>query len=93
MQTKINSHEIALTAACLADHFLNKIYDQSGLGYIGSLDVISQWSHEYYKAYYEKQMDWDAFVESVENIYKADCWDDFLYAWGAEKLNNFFKQS
>ncbi len=88
----IDSIEIGMLAACLADNFLNELYERSGKGYITTLDEISAWAHEFYNAYYEKLKDWEAFEESEDNIYKDICWDDFVISWGSDRLKKYLNE-
>ncbi|TAJ47359.1 MAG: hypothetical protein EPO58_15780 [Chitinophagaceae bacterium] len=86
MQPVTDSIEIGMYAACLADNCLNELYEKSGRGYISALDEITAWAHEFYAKYYEKLKDWETFEETEDNIYKAVCWDDFVIAWGIDRL-------
>src|SRR6478735_11089398 len=75
----IDSDEIGMIAACLSDNYLTILYDfcngRNLFGYIGCLSEISDWSHEFYREYYEKMTKWENFEESEENIYNAVGWD------------------
>lgn len=86
MQIVTDSIEIGMYAACLADNCLTELYEKSGKGYISALDEITAWAHEFYAKYYEKLKDWETFEETEDNIYKAVCWDDFVIAWGVDRL-------
>jgi len=93
----VNSDKIGMIAACLTDNFLKPLYDFSNeknyFGYLGSLAEISDWSHEFYNEYYHTLEDWEAFQDSKENVYKAINWNDFLIAWGHERIRQFFDQN
>ena len=89
MKQGIDSMEIAMYAASLADNFMAELYGQSGEGYIAALHTISAWAHEFYQRYYEKLKEWETFEESSDNIYQAICWDDFVIAWGGERLTAY----
>jgi len=84
-----DSIEIGMYAACLSDNWMKELYDKSGIGYIAALDQISSWAHEFYHTYYEKLKDWETFEESTDNIYQASCWDDFVIAWGKDRLSRY----
>lgn len=90
MEQQTDSIEIGLIAACLADNYMEHLYNLSEIGYINALHEISAWSHEFYHAYHEKLKDWETFESSTANIYGSVCWDDFLIAWGAERIRKFF---
>ncbi|MEO8171459.1 MAG: hypothetical protein ABI581_00195 [Sediminibacterium sp.] len=90
MQPVNDSIEIGMYAACLADNWLNELYEKSGKGYISALDEITAWAHEFYNLYYEKLKDWDTFEETTDNIYNAVCWDDFVIEWGKDRLAKYF---
>ena len=92
MEPVTDSVEIGMLAACLADHYLNQLYEKSQIGYIGVLDEISAWAHEFYNKYYQPMKDWEAFEESDANIYKAICWDDFVVAWGQDRFNAYLSK-
>ena len=87
MEPVTDSIEIGMLAACLADHYLEQLYATSQIGYIGVLDELSAWAHEFYHKYYEQMKNWETFEQSEANIYKAICWDDFVVAWGQDRLN------
>lgn len=89
MQPVNDSIEIGMYAACLADNWLNELYENSGKGYIAALDEITAWAHEFYNSYYEKLKDWETFEQSTDNIYQAACWDDFVIAWGKDRLAKY----
>ena len=86
---QIDSIEIGMLAAIFSDNFLKELYEKSGNGYITVVEEISAWAHEFYNLYYLKLKNWDAFSESTDNIYQAVCWDDFVIAWGANRLNKY----
>ncbi len=90
MQPVNDSIEIGMYAACLADNFLNPLYEKSGKGYIAALDEITALAHEFYNSYYEKLKDWETFEPSEDNIYKSVCWDDFVIDWGAVRIEKYF---
>lgn len=92
MQPIKDSIEIGMYAACLADNWLNELYENSGKGYIAALDEITAWAHEFYNSYYEKLKDWETFEESIDNIYHAACWDDFVIAWGKDRLAKYLSE-
>lgn len=88
-----DSIEIGMLAACFADNFMKELYEKSGKGYIDALDEISAWAHEFYHAYYEKLKEWETFEESEDNIFNAVCWDDFVIAWGSDRLKKYFGEN
>lgn len=89
---QIDSIEIGMLAAIFSDTFLNELYEKSGKGYITVVEEISAWAHEFYNLYYLKLKNWDEFSESHDNIYQAICWDDFVIAWGEERLNKYINK-
>ena len=93
----IDSHEIGLIAACLADNFLKPLYDFCSKhnlhGYIGTLNVVSEWAHDFYDIYNEKIADWESFESSGDNIYESIAWDDFVISWGRDLLEKFLKEN
>ena len=93
MEQQTDSVEIGIIAACLADSFLRDIYTRSGRGYIHGLEEISAWAHEFSHAYSERLKDWDSFEGSPANIYASDSWDDFLTAWGTERLKQYLTKN
>lgn len=90
MQPVNDSIEIGMYAACLADNCITELYEKTGKGYIAALDEITAWAHEFYNSYYEKLKDWETFEVSEDNTHKAICWDDFVIAWGKERLTKYF---
>lgn len=94
---KINSDQIGMIAACLTDNFLKPLYNFSNeknyFGYLGSLAEISDWSHEFYDEYGLSLNDWESFQSSGKNIYKSPNWNDFLVAWGTERIREFFARN
>lgn len=93
MQPVNDSIEIGMLAACLADNYLKDLYEKSGIGYIAVLDEISAWAHEFYNSFYEKLKDWETFEDSSDNVYKSLCWDDFVMAWGQERMAKYFAKN
>lgn len=92
MQQANDSIEIGMYAACFADYYLNEVYQKSNNGYIAALDEITAWAHEFYNSYYEKLKDWETFEQGTENIYHAACWDDFVIAWGKDRLAKYLSE-
>lgn len=92
MQQVNDSIEIGMYAACLADNWLSELYEKSGKGYIAVLDEITAWAHEFYHSYYEKLKDWETFEQSTDNTYQAACWDDFVIAWGKDRLAKYLSE-
>jgi len=92
----IDSDEIGMIAACLSDNYLKILYDfcngRNLFGYIGCLSEISDWSHEFYREYYDKMNEWEVFEESDDNIYNAVSWDDFLIEWGFNRFKKFLDE-
>jgi len=92
----IDADEIGMIAACLSDNYLKILYDfcskRNLIGYIGCLSEISDWSHEFYREYYDKMTEWEDFEESDDNIYNAVGWDDFLIEWGYDRIKRFLDE-
>jgi hypothetical protein len=90
---KKQSDEIDHIAISLADHFAKPLYRftdaKSYTEYIEILKEILQWSLEFYVLYHHKLKSWENFEGSQENIYKAISKNEFLIAWGQDKLRKF----
>ena len=90
---KNHSAEIDSIAINLADHFAKPLYHftdaKSYSEYIEILKEILSWSIEFYVQYYHKLNNWEGFVRSHENIYKSADKDEFMIAWGRDKLKKF----
>lgn len=66
----VNTGEIIRISACISDTILKSLYDHVK-SYIDALDIICEWTKEFYAQYYLKMKDWDSFEESVDNIYNS----------------------
>jgi predicted nucleotidyltransferase len=90
---KNHSEEIDKIAISLAVHFAKPLYyftdAKSYSEYIEILKEILQWSLEFYVEYHHKLKSWENFEISQENIYKAVNKNEFLIAWGKDKLKKF----
>jgi hypothetical protein len=90
---KNHSAEIDRIAISLADHFAKPLYHftdaKSYSEYIEILKEILNWSIEFYVQYYHKLNNWDGFARSQDNIYKSADRNEFLIAWGRDKLKKF----
>jgi hypothetical protein len=95
MNTYLKNHsaEIDSIAISLADHFAKPLYHftdaKSYSEYIEILKEILSWSIEFYVQYHHKLKSWESFVRSHENIYNSTDRDDFMIAWGRDKLKKF----
>jgi hypothetical protein len=87
------SDEISIIAVSLADNFAKPLYDfteaKSYSEYIEILKEILNWSREFNEHYHHKLNSWESFVRSQENIYEAVNRNEFLIAWGKDRLKRF----
>jgi len=85
-----------MIATRLADKFLKPLLDfynaKNYSVYIGSLTEIIDWSFEFYNEYHLKLNDWGTFETSSENIYEAANREEFLIAWGNNRIQLFYTQ-
>ena len=92
-----DADQIDKIAVCLADNFVKPLFDfhneKKYQAYVKSLAEILNWSREFYKQYYQKLNDWESFEKSNDNIYNADNRNDFLIAWGCNRIQLFFAQN
>lgn len=90
------SDEISIIAVNLADHFAKPLYDftnaKSYSEYIEILKEILNWSHEFYEHYHHQLNTWESFERSQENTYKAVNRNEFLIAWGEDRLKRFIDE-
>jgi hypothetical protein len=90
---KNHSAEIDSIAISLADHFAKPLYHftdaKSYSEYIEILKEILSWSIEFYVQYHHKLNNWEGFVRSQDNIYKSADRNEFMIAWGRDKLKKF----
>jgi len=92
-----DSGQIDTIAIRLANRFLNPLFDfcnkKNYFIYIGSLAEIMDWSYEFYHQYDHKLRDWEIFESSHENIFNAASKDEFLLAWGSNRIKQFYEQN
>jgi hypothetical protein len=90
---KNHSAEIDSIAISLADHFAKPLYHftdaKSYSEYIEILKEILNWSIEFYVQYHHKLNSWENFARSQDNIYKSVDRNEFMIAWGRDKLKKF----
>ena len=89
--------QIDTIAIRLASKFLNPLFDfcsqKNYFVYIGSLAEIMDWSYEFFYLYDQKLQDWKNFESSNENIFNAESKDEFLLAWGNNRIQQFYEQN
>jgi hypothetical protein len=90
---KNHSAEIDSIAIRMADHFAKPLYlftdAKSYSEYIEILKEILSWSIEFYVQYHHKLNSWESFSGSQDNIYKSVDRNEFMIAWGRDKLKKF----
>ncbi|MEO8769625.1 MAG: hypothetical protein ABI402_06060 [Ferruginibacter sp.] len=88
------NNQISLIATSLAEKFVKPMYEankeKNYFVYVSCLSEILNWSGEFYNNYFHKLNDWKSFETSKDNIYNAVDRDDFLMAWGCNKIRQFF---
>ena len=98
MNTYLKNHsaEIDSIAINLADNFAIPLYHftdaKSYSEYIEILKEILSWSIEFYVQYHQKLSSWESFARSQDNIYRSEDRDEFMIAWGRDKLKKFTKE-
>jgi hypothetical protein len=55
------------------------------------LDEILHWADEFYALYQGKLNKWEEFRKSGENIFNAMHPDEFIIAWGHNRLKQFLE--
>ena len=90
---KNHSAEIDRIAIRLADHFAKHLYQftdaKTYSEYIEILKEILSWSIEFYVQYHHKMNNWESFADSQDNIYNSADRNEFMIAWGRNKLQKF----
>ena len=90
---KNHSAEIDSIAMNLADHFAKPLYRftdaKSYSEYIEILKEILRWSIEFYVQFHHKLNNWENFSISQDNVYKSKDRNEFMIAWGRDKLKKF----
>lgn len=92
-EIKKYANELAVTAIILSDNYMKELYEVAGQGYMFCLDLLNVWAMEFVEKYAHVE-EWEEFIYSDKNPYgsnKVACWDDFVIAFGEEKLNEFKK--
>ena len=89
MKKQNDSIEIGIYAACLADHYLAQLCVSSRMGYVPALEEISAWAHEFYAAYNKALQNWASFQTSSKNTYHSSSFEEFIAAWGRDRLTKF----
>jgi len=89
-----DSERVDEIAVRLANKFLTQLFNfcnqKNYFVYVGSLAEIMDWSYEFFNQYDKKISDWKNFEASNENIYDAATRDEFLIAWGNERIQQFY---
>jgi hypothetical protein len=93
MQSPQQADFIEMVTGCLVDNFINQLNElteeKNYFTHVGSLAEIVDWSMDFYEEYYHSLDDWNHFKVSSANIYKAGTINDFIMAFGREKLKMF----
>jgi len=91
---KNNNGQLDIIAFYLASNFLKPLFnffeEKNYFVYVGCLAEIIDWAEEFYTQYHHKLNNWETFEKSKENVYNAVNKDEFLHAWGNERMNEFF---
>ena len=86
-----HAYTIEHTAWCLIDNFLKPLYEQciekTYRAYVGCMEKIIAWAHEFYIEYCDQLSDWNLFKNSNRNIFNAGSSHDFLLAWAQQKID------
>lgn len=84
------AYETTVVAIILSDNYMKPLYKACGQGYMSCLDIINEWAIEFVKLYGHVE-EWEEFCDT-QAIYKnIMCWDDFVIAFGADKLKKDFR--
>ncbi len=77
----------------LVENFVEPLFEQSReknyFVYLGTVAEIMSWSQELHDTYYQQLLDWENFKTSSGNIYQAATRDDFIIAWGRDKIKKY----
>lgn len=77
----------------LVEHFVEPLFEMSTeknyFVYLGTVAEIMSWSQELHEKYYQQLLDWENFKISDGNIYHAANRDDFIVAWGKERIRKY----
>ena len=78
--------EVAMIAIILSDNYMKELYEKSQSGYIACIDQLQAWATEFVKLYAHVE-EWEEFC-NTQTLYKnIMCWDDFVIAYGADKMS------
>lgn len=91
IKTQIGEYarEVSITAIILSDNYMKELYKVSQSGYIFCIDLLQTWAAQFVQKYAHVE-EWEEFIYSDANIYKGTmCWDDFVIAFGEEKMKEF----
>lgn len=84
-----------MISASLASNFAKPLFEflngKKYSVYVKCLEEVLNWAYEFYRQYQHKLNDWDSFEKSKDNIYNAASSDEFLVAWGRQRITQFCK--
>ena len=83
------AREIGWISVILSDNYMDKLYTKLGLGYMATMEMITEWAEEFVRTYAHVE-EWEEFIYSDKNPYGSTdviCWDDFVIRFGYEKIN------
>src|SRR5215216_5715862 len=93
MGSKQERHFIEMVAGRLAEDTLELLYQLSAEKnyyiHVGGLAEILDWANQFYDHYYNKVINWEIFRYSDDNIYNAATLDDFILAFGQDRISKF----
>jgi hypothetical protein len=79
----------------LVENFAEPLFDLSieknYFVYLGTVAEIMSWSGELYDNYYQQLLDWENFKVSRGNTFHAITRDDFIIAWGKERMKKYMQ--
>jgi hypothetical protein len=88
---------VKIVANRLAEKFIQPLFasikEKNYSTQVGGLAEILAWAEEFYDQYHNKIIDWEAFRNGKDNIYKAATLQDLIGAFGQEKLKAFHAQN
>ena len=89
----MQNDQMEMITTCLTENFVKPIYarcgDRNYYTYVLVLDEILHWAEEFYALYRGKLTKWEDFRKSRENIFNANRPDEFIIAWGNNRLKLF----
>ena len=81
-------------ANLLTETFIDLLYklgnEKNYYTHVGIIAELLEWSVDFTDQYYYKVIDWEIFKRSNENIYNADSLQDFVIAFGHERVKKIY---